>query len=269
VEVTALSDGRLLFKPQDFFPKLDASAWEPYRDQLTEDGRLEMNMGCYVLRSEGKNVLVDTGLGPFGYDFEDVITGQLMASMKERGIAPAEIDFVVITHLHRDHVGWNFSPEGGEMRPTFPNARYMIPKNDWDVFTRRTSMSAFRYIAEQVEPLRDMGLLELTEGETQITGELSTLPTPGHTAGHTSLLISSQGEKGMVVGDASHVPLQAQEPDWSPRPDVDPEQSASSRRMLMDMMERENGLLIGGHYPAPGFGRLVRLQGRRYWRGLD
>ena len=110
--------------------------------------------------------------------------------------------------------------------------------------------------------------LEDVEGERALTSELTTLPTPGHTPGHTSVLVSSAGEKAIIAGDATHISIQAQETDWSPRADIDPEQSTKSRYDIMDRMESENGLLVCGHYPAPGFGRLVRLEGRRYWKAL-
>ena len=129
-------------------------------------------------------------------------------------------------------------------------------------------MERFAYIKEQVVPLQELGLLELIEGEHVLTSELTAIPTPGHTPGHTSLLISSNGETGIVVGDASHVPAQAQETHWSPNADSKPEESAETRRRLMDRIEKENALLVSGHYPAPGYGRLIRLEGRRSWQAL-
>lgn len=265
VDVISLSDGRLEFAVKDFFPSVPAEVWEPYRDQLTPDGKAVMNVGSFLVRSDGKTALVDTGLGesPQGLSFSAVY-GLLMKDMLAKGIRPDEIDIVAITHLHRDHVGWNIVNGA----PAFPRARYWIPRADWDVFTRGAGMSGLSYIKEVVLPLQALGVLELFEGERALTSELSALPTPGHTAGHTSYLISSQGEKGVILGDASHVPAQAQETDWSPRADKDPALSAQSRRAVMERMERERGLVIGGHYPSPGFGRLVRLKGRRYWKAL-
>ena len=107
-------------------------------------------------------------------------------------------------------------------------------------------------------PLEELGVLELFEGEVALTSEVVTLPTPGHTPGHTSLRISSAGETAVIAGDATHIPLQAHETDWYPRADRDPVLSTQSRHALMDRVESEDGLLIAGHYPAPGFGRLAR-----------
>ena len=268
VELTSLSDGRLQFETSEFFPSVPQDAWAQYAEDLTPTGNLVMNMGCFLVRSEGKTVLVDTGLGKDSQGLEALETGKLVEEFQRNGLSTDDVDIVVITHLHRDHVGWNLSSQNGEMRPTFSNARYFVPKADWDIFTRRAGMSVFSYIKDQVVPLQDMGVLELFEGEHALTSELTTLPTPGHTPGHTSILVASQGERAVLVGDATHIPAQAQETDWSPSADSDKVRSAETRRNLMDRIEGDNALLVSGHYPAPGYGRLVRLEGRRYWRAL-
>jgi glyoxylase-like metal-dependent hydrolase (beta-lactamase superfamily II) len=269
VEIASLSDGRLRFATSDFFPDIEAKQWDAYRSDLSPEGDLLMNMGCFLLRSDGKTVLVDTGLGLKSYDLDALETGLLHDEFRAKGINPDDVDMVMITHLHRDHVGWNFTPDGDGWRPTFPNAKYYVPETDWRIFTRRAGMERFSYIREQVLPLEELGLLELMDGEQVLTSELTAMPTPGHTPGHTSLLISSSGEKAIVVGDASHVPAQAQETHWSPRADSKPDVSAETRKKLMDRIEADNAVLVSGHYPAPGYGRLIRLEGRRYWKALD
>ena len=266
VEITSLSDGRLRFAPSDFFPDVQAELWEPYRADLTPQGDIVMNMGCFLLRSDGKNVLVDTGLGLKSYELDTLETGMLHDEFRAKGISPDDVDIVMITHLHRDHVGWNFTPDGDGWRPTFPNARYYLPNAHWRLFTRQAGMERFAYIREQALPLQDLGLLELMDGEQALTSELTAIPTPGHTPGHTSLLVSSNGDKAVIMGDASHV--QAHETHSSPSADSKPEQSAETRRLLMHRIEGDNALLVSGHYPAPGFGRLVRLEGRRHRQAL-
>lgn len=268
VAITSLSDGRLQFPPGDFFPSIPEEAWEPHRDKLLPDGKIVLNIGSFLLRSDGKAVLVDTGLGRSSRGLEEAVGGLLQKDMKSKGVRLDEIDMVVTTHLHRDHVGWNLVWDGDVCRPTFPNARYLVPKADWDVFTRRAGMDMFSYIADQVLPLERLGVLELVEGEQALTSELTALPTPGHTPGHTSVIISSQGERGVILGDVAHIPVQAQETDWSPRADTNPDLSRVTRRELMERMEIDGSLVVSGHFPAPGYGRLIRLKGRRYWRAL-
>ena len=268
VEITSLSDGTITFSPREFYPSVAEEAWEPYRDQMTPEGLLSLNVGSFVLRSGGKTVLVDTGLGQGQSRFGDAASGLLLESFAARSISVEEIDMVVTTHLHGDHVGWNLAREGDTYRPTFPNARYWVPRADWDIFTRRAGMQTFSHIRHQVVPLEELGILELMEGEQQLTGELTALPTPGHTPGHTCVLVSSQGESAVIFGDAAHIPAQVQETDWSPKADTDPELSKVTRRNLMDRIEKEGSLIAAGHFPAPGFGRIVRLKERRYWQAL-
>ncbi len=289
VEIVALSDGSIHFAPSDFFPTIPQEAWNPYREEFTPEGEIVMNLGCFLLRSEGKTMLIDTGLGIDTGHLETLDMGRLLIDMHEKGIRRDEVDIVGITHLHIDHVGWNFlyddesgsadsaaaSSDGsgsevvrrGGARPTFVNARYWVNNADWRVFTRG-ALRKRPYIPAQVLPLQEQGLLELFQGEQSITSEITTLPTPGHTPGHTSFLISSQGERAVITGDAIHTRAQAQETHWSPRADSKPDISAETRRSLLERIERDNAMLISGHFPSPGFGTLVRLEGKRYWQAI-
>ncbi|CUV01966.1 Metallo-beta-lactamase family protein [hydrothermal vent metagenome] len=117
--------------------------------------------------------------------------------------------------------------------------------------------------------MEDMGILELIEGEYAITSELTTLPTPGHTPGHMSIMISSQGQRGLVLGDVLHNAVQAHETDWVSRADIDPETTRITRRSLMEQLEKDGTTIAAVHLPAPGFGKIMRAEGRRYWQALD
>ena len=215
VEILALSDGSIRFTPADFFPTIPAEAWDPYREYFTPEGEMIMNLGCFLLRSEGKTILIDTGLGIDTGHLDTLDKGKLLDDFSAKGVSRDEVDVVGITHLHIDHVGWNFLYDdggdgqeseverSGEPRATFSNARYWVANADWRVFTRG-ALRKRPYIPAQVLPLQDQGILELFEGEQQITGEVSTLPTPGHTPGHTSFLVASQGERAVITGDAIH-----------------------------------------------------------------
>lgn len=265
VEITSLSDGYIRFTPDNFFPSVPAERWEEYRDELTADGKLELNVGSFLVRSEGRVILVDTGIGEDSSGFDDAQSGLLPQALAEMGVSAGEVDVVLMTHLHVDHVGWNVAAAEDGPAPLFPNARYHVARADWRAFSRMARMNGAPYLHTQVVPLEEMGVLELFDGEVALTSEVVTMPTPGHTPGHVSLRISSAGESAVIAGDATHVPLQAHETDWYPRADRDPKLSTQSRHTLMDRVESDGGLLIAGHYPAPGFGRLSRSGGRRRW----
>jgi glyoxylase-like metal-dependent hydrolase (beta-lactamase superfamily II) len=157
-------------------------------------------------------------------------------------VQPEDVDMVVLTHLHRDHVGWNLLPQDGKYVPTFPNA----PTCVW--------------------PLAELGLIEFMQGEHTLTRDLTAIPTPGHTPGHMSILITSQGERALILGDAAHNPAQVHETDWVSRADMDPEITRSTRRALMERVERVGMVVAAGHFPAPGFGKVIQLGGRHYWQ---
>ncbi len=267
-EIISVSDGHIHFAPSDFFPSVDSDKWSEYPDQLTADGLIRMNVGSFVIRAGSDVALIDTGLGEGSHPFDNSEWGLLATDMASKGISPDEVNIVLITHLHRDHVGWNMVEKDGARTPFFPNAAYHIPKADWDIFTRRAGMSMFAYIAEQVTPLMELGVLDFVEGEQNIGDHLTALPTPGHTPGHTSALVSSAGESAVILGDAAHIPVQAHHSDWSPRADMNPELSRRHRADLFDSIEKNHSLAVSGHFPAPGFGRLVRVEGRRYWQPL-
>jgi glyoxylase-like metal-dependent hydrolase (beta-lactamase superfamily II) len=175
---------------------------------------------------------------------------------------------VVMAHLHRDHVGWNLLMQGEKYTPTFPNARYWMSAIDWEACHRPEVRDRFPNAPTCVWPLADLGLVELMHGEHTLTRDLTALPTPGHTPGHMSILITSQGERALILGDAAHNPAQLQETDWVSRADMDPEVTRQTRRALVERLEREEIVVAAGHFPAPGFGKVLRLHGRRYWQVL-
>ena len=268
VEIMALSDGLLEFDLCNFFPTIPEERWEPYAAHL-HDHHVRFNLGSYLIRSGGRTILVDTGLGPKPADMPEAQWGELLHDFRAKGVRPEDVDMVVMTHLHRDHVGWNLTSADGRYVPTFPNARYWMSAKDWET-CHRADVQPQRYpnAPSCVWPLAELGLVELMQGEHAITREITAVPTPGHTPGHVSILVTSNGARALVLGDAAHSPVQIEEPDWVSRADMDPDLTRQTRRALIDRLEREDILVAAGHFEAPGFGKVVRLEGRRYWRGL-
>ena len=273
VEITSLSDGVLEFDLCNFFPNHKSDEeWQGYRQHLVDGHKVRFNLASYLIRSNGRTILVDTGMGARPADAPDTPWGELMNDFQAHGVRTEDIDMVVMTHLHRDHVGWNLAPpaeEGGKYLPTFPNARYWFSSKDWEACHDPDIMPArFPNAPACVWPLEDLGLIEFMDGEHVLTSELTAFPSPGHTPGHMSIMVSSQGERAIILGDAIHNQAQVNETDWESRADMDPDQTRITRRTLMDRLETDNILGIIGHFPYPGFGKVVRADGRRYWQAL-
>ena len=223
VEITSISDGTLEFDLCNFYLSIATDDWSPYEDHLTQERRVRFNLGSFLVRSNGRTVLVDTGLGPKPAFARETGWGELLDQLRDRDVPLEEIDMVVMTHLQRDHVGRNLLDMEGSYQPTFPRARYWISAADWEFFCRPENLELHPTTRGCVLPLQQLGILELMEGEHALTSEMTTLPPPGHTPGHMSIVISSQGERCLILGDAAHSPVQVQETDWCSRVDVDPD----------------------------------------------
>jgi glyoxylase-like metal-dependent hydrolase (beta-lactamase superfamily II) len=265
--------------PEQMFPNVSADEWDGYQDIL-EEGRLQLYYGVWVVRSQGQTILVDTGMGPGPHDHLEGRTGNLYEELRpilipadrasNTNVSPSdEVDIVVHTHLHGDHVGWNLRYSGGMPAPYFRRARYLVPKLDWDYFNQPQILEERPYIKTQVLPLQRLRKMDLIEGEHNVTDEVTTLPTPGHTPGHQAILISSQGEKAMIVGDVLHTKAQVYEPAWTAGVDVDKDASRRSREALLDRAENEGYVVAAGHFhPTDHIGKVVREEGRRYWQAM-
>ena len=255
VEIVSVSDGQGDMNPTEAFPASSMDIWRSeYSDLLDGAGLIHPRFGSFVVNSGGKLVLVDTGLG--GPD------ATLISDMSANGIEREEVDLVVLTHIHPDHVGWNLS----DGSPTFPNARYLVTRTDWDHWTQPEVRAQAPHVDEQMMPLEDLNVLDLIEGEYDVTEELTTLPTPGHTPGHISVVVASGGESAFILGDVAHTPAQAKYTDWSPVFDTDPDLARETRHTILDRLESEGTLVASGHFPDTGYGRFVRSGDRRIWR---
>ena len=212
--------------------------------------------------------MVDTGIGPGPHPSRGNRTGDMLNQLKIAGVNPEDVDLVLITHMHIDHVGWNVDYTGSEPKPYFPNARYLAPQLDWDHFTKPEFAKDAPWVAENILPLEKMGLLQLIKDGHVVSDEIKAISTPGHTPGHMSLMISSQGENGLVLGDVLHNTAQIENTDWVSRADIDPAQTRITRRNLIDRLEREGIPGAAVHLARPGFGKIVRENGRRFWQAV-
>jgi glyoxylase-like metal-dependent hydrolase (beta-lactamase superfamily II) len=257
VDIIALSDGEG-GSPATRVYAAAGDAVERYRQFMDAEGNVPQNFACFLLRADGRTVLVDCGNGPER-------EGKLLQELDAAGVQPADVDTVIFTHLHGDHTGWNLERESG--KPRFANARYLVPRPDWDrgIEQNREGGSFNR----DIRPLEALGVLELIEGERTLSESLVTLPTPGHTPGHTSIVVRSDGQEAYIIGDAFITPIDVAEYEWPTSWDADPEQTVRTRRLLLDRIE-PRGLLVGAsHLPAPSLGHFAMVGGTRTWRGVE
>ena len=278
VEIIGMSDGICDLRLDMFWPDLTAEDWAPYRERYPSvfggDNVWRSDIGCYLIRTPRTNILVDTGVGPIEAPFAAYSNcdGTLPDQLRDHGVGPDEISSVVFTHLHPDHVGWNFDMRDEKRPLVFSRARHVIHQADWDQFMRPEVQAQLpvQFVDDLVKPLEDTGLLDLIQTDVNLTDEVTTLHTPGHTPGHLCVIVSSGGEKAIIWGDAFLHPAQMTEPGWaSPFPfDQDGEEATRCRHGLLDRIESEGMTIAACHFPEPGFGRVARIEGRRYWQSV-
>ena len=271
VEILSLSDteGEFPMPLDQLFPNVPPDEWKTQRERhpraFAAENRWHTHYGCYLVRSRGQTLLVDTGIGPGPVELVGGLRGRLPEHLRQSGVNPEDVDRVFHTHAHFDHVGWNLT----DGRPTFPRARYLLGRADWDTFRRPEVQANFPpYVDQTLTPLEGLGVLDLLDGETPLTEEAVAIATPGHTPGHMSLLISSGGERAIILGDVIGNAAQVTDPSWVFGFDMDPGRAAATRAQILDRIESEGMTAAAGHLPPPGFGRIVRLDGRRYWQGV-
>jgi glyoxylase-like metal-dependent hydrolase (beta-lactamase superfamily II) len=228
-----------------------------------ENGRLTMSIHSFLVTTPTRRIIVDTCLGndkqnrriPHWNDRQ----GPFLADLEAAGFAADSIDTVLCTHLHVDHVGWNTMLKDGAWLPTFPNARYLMGRTEYEHWRSATARADMQVIlADSVNPVLDAGLADLVETDHQVCDEISMIPTVGHTPGHVSVMIRSRGEQALITGDFMHHPCQIAHPEWDTLADSDPEQGIRTRRIMFERLAGTPVLVIGTHFAGATAGRIVR-----------
>lgn len=272
--VTFLPDGEVYLNPTALFPKSAPDGWAAYAPYLGSDGRLPISVGSILIRKPSHTVLIDLGLGAVDFDVPEVATfrgGQLLKSLHDEGLTPEDVDHVLFTHLHHDHVGWTTdvapSPNAGP-KPvtglTFARAVHHVAEAEWAHWLGTSELTGPDPRAVQ-DPLADA--VRFLEPHTEVVPGIRSLPTAGHTPGHTSFIVSDSGtdERLVVLGDVMHTQAQISDPEWNFLFDVDPEHGTAARKSVLAAFGDGHTLIAGGHFAGSVFGRFRPAALRHGW----
>jgi glyoxylase-like metal-dependent hydrolase (beta-lactamase superfamily II) len=273
LDLAIISDGAYYIDAGATFGIVPRVMWEPFAGKLDDRHRLALGLNCLLLRSSGKLILIETGVGerrkPARRSSSPQEDGNLIDGLAALGVQPQDVDIVINTHLHSDHCGWNTRSDGDRFVPAFPRAEYLLEKEEWEAAVAPNERTRATYIEENLLPLEEHGRLRLVEGETTVTPELTIVPTPGHSAGHASVVLSSAGETGIYIGDIAQVEVQLERTAWVSSFDILPLVSLQTKRRLVEQAIVERSLIIGVHFAFPGLGYMTRTeQGLRQWQPL-
>jgi len=230
---------------------------------MDDDGRLKMSVHALVVETPSRRIVVDTCLGndkqgrsvPGWNNLQSHFLHDLAAA----GFPRESIDTVICTHLHVDHVGWNTTLKNGRWVPTFPNARHLMGRTEFEYWRDQEEFrEQVTVFADSVQPIVEAGLTDLVAPGHQVSDEVRLEPTLGHTPGHLSVRISSHGEEAVISGDFLHHPCQMAHPEWAAAVDYDAERSTRTRRDVFAALAGTDTLLIGTHFAGASAGRVVR-----------
>lgn len=270
IEVTRVVEAAGSFAPVDFLlPGFNPEILQQHRwlqpGFVDAAMQVVMSFHSYLLRTTRHTILVDGCVGngkerplrPMWHRQEVPYLERLAAA----GVQPEQIDFVFCTHLHADHVGWNTRLKGGRWVPTFPNARYIFGRREyehWEALQRAGEEPNHGSFADSVLPVMEAGLADLVESDHELETGLHLEAAYGHTPGTCLLHAHSRGQHGVFTGDVMHTPVQLADPALSSRFCSDPALSARTRQALCERYAETQSTLFTGHFPAPSAARIVR-----------
>jgi len=235
-----------------------------------------ISIHSWLVRDRGRTILVDTGAGndkqrPFAPYFHE-LHNPFLERLALAGVTPEDVDFVLLTHLHVDHVGWNTRLQNGRWVPTFPNARYVFSRAEHAYFTNPANRSernrtSFAAQVDSVDPVIEAGLADMIEvNGSEVLDGISFYLTPGHTPTHASIVLRSEGGTAIFQGDVMHCPVQVAHPNWNSTFDASAEDSIRSRAWALAFAADNQAEVFSSHFPASGAGRIVRTRNGFEWR---
>jgi len=232
----------------------------PWLKPFVQDGRIILSIHALVIESQGETIMVDPCIGndkERSYPRWNHMQTDFLEQFVAAGFRTDGIDAVLCTHMHVDHVGWNTRLVDGAWQPTFPNARYLFARDEWQHWRGETQEYG-PVIEDSVQPIFDAGLAQLVDEGHRVTDEVWLEPTPGRTPGHVSIHIASRGEEAVITGDMIHHPCQIAHLDWSSTADWNQQMAADTRTSFVQRYADRPVLIIGTHFAEPTAGRLVK-----------
>jgi glyoxylase-like metal-dependent hydrolase (beta-lactamase superfamily II) len=263
VEVNAFEDNIAMLLKDETAQFVRQFRWlQPHF--ATPEGLMKLSFQCFALRSQGRSMMIDTCIGADRKREFDVFCNlrtTFLADLAAAGFPPSKMDTVLCTHLHFDHVGWNTMLVDGRWVPTFPQARYLFGKAEFDHWVHLRNTGGYHdleHLHDAIDPVIAAGLADFIPAEFKVTDEVSLFPTPGHTPGHVSVHIRSRGEEAVITGDMMHHPIQLTDPERHANFDMDKAQGALTRKAFVERFENSRVLIIGSHFCDPTSGWIVR-----------
>lgn len=265
VKVSKVLEQQIALPAEGLIANVDAVRMQEHASWLEPHfmnaaGEIELSIHALVVESAGKTIVVDTCMGndrKLPMDIGPLDTAFL--EDLEKVVSREDVDYVLCTHLHFDHVGWNTMRVDGEWIPTFPNAKYLFGREEYEHWTG-AAQDVNIDLSIAVTPIIEAGLHSLVESDHAITKEVKLEPSPGHTPGHVSVRIQSGGQDAVITGDLVHHPVQLAEPTWGSHPDAQPERAVQTRRDFVKRYGDQPTLVIGTHFAGPTAGH-IRIHG--------
>jgi len=259
------------FDTLEFFPTLGKERFEANRSWLQPtfidptSGRLVVRIQSFLVKTPHHNVLIDSCVGnqkprPARPFWNMLDSDAFENGLKAVGFAVDDIDYVMCTHLHVDHVGWNTRLENGRWVPTFPKAKYVMADRELAYWTQQEKANPANvpWITDSVLPIVEAKRAQIVKNDFSLNELVQFVPTPGHTIDHCSVLVGSPGQDVLISGDMIHSPLQGRYPDLGMRVDYDSKQAGQTRRKVFDRFCDSSTLMCFSHFPSPSPSRVRR-----------